>query len=91
MVDGIESWPVLWDAKTRSYRIDVDGKTKGSFAGSIVHYEDDNIFEAYRYLSSGPVKLEGNPHSHHEALALFYKREKVPSPPPGWLRRRFMR
>jgi len=85
------SWPVLWDARTRSYLIDVDGSAQGRFVGSIVHYPDEQMFAAYRYLSSGPVKLDGDPHSHHEALALFYKREKVPAPPPGWLRRRFMR
>lgn len=87
-----ESWPVLWDGKTRSYRMDVDGTTQGRFAGSIVHYPDENIFEAWRYMSSGPVRIDdGNARSHADALALFYRRRSVPNPPPGWLRSRFMR
>jgi len=86
-----ESWPVVWNARLRSYLIDIDGKADGRFVGAIVYYADENIFEAWRYLPKAPVCLGTNLRSHAEALALFYQREKVPSPPPGWLRRRFMR
>jgi hypothetical protein len=86
-----ETWPVLWDARTHSYRIDVDGKTEGRFAGTIVYYADEVIYEAWRYLPKQPDCLGTNLRRIDEALARFYNREQVPKPPSGWLRSRFMR
>ena len=82
----------MWDARTRSYRLDVDGKTEGRFVGVVVSYPDEKIFEAWRYLANGPVQIDdGNLHRIDQALALFYRRQQVEKPPPGWLRARFMR
>lgn len=83
------SWPVFREGPNYVVVLDDQPVPKGRHVGSIVHYPDENIFEAWRYLPKQPVLLGTNLRSVSEALALFYRKEQVSKPPPGWLRARF--
>ena len=80
-----QSWPVVLDKGT--YALDVDGSAKGRTVGVIHQFTDEMITEAWRFTSRAPVKLDGDPQSIDQALALFYRHNAIRTPPaPGWLR-----
>jgi len=81
MADPV-SVPVLYDKGVYAADL-VKSPAKGRFAGEIIYWPDELIFEAWRYLTKGPT-LIGSARTAPEALKFFYQRADIPKPSIGW-------